>query len=651
MRVFLRSMKSISSLRAPLVPLGSKELNARLGASHFGIDKEIQEFLDAISPWHRFAETQTRPRTIGLWGMTGTGKSSLVHALVKELGMEDRTYWLDAGECRSDQWLHDVCQKVDENLNGKRFILVVDEFQHARTMEHGEAVEEPGQLRRFWELLDTGRATTWSMHYFRQAAHIDVRARITNALDAGAVVTNGKVVEGIEIYQSLVWKHYDVVKDERWAVPRCLWSEFRDVAIELGSLLDIEKHFSSMDGNGVLAWLEEQRSGSQRIRTIDASKALIIMLGNLDELYHSGKEPLAELDPDVLMHRHRNIGRTGVQNALLELFRIEQVARMGTKHVVFPPIGRNTIKRMVENEARAMAKRLGEHCGIDIQFDTTLIRHIAHSSPIAVMGARPVVEMVQNMLPLLLGQVLDLPSADTLRAVHLGMRNERPYATLDFGTGSMQLELRWPGQEVGPGHSTVRLKRIAVHETGHLLCGVRLCGMRPLQVCVRTRNPLIGGFVAWDRRADEPLLRSEVVPQLAMMLGGWAAEFLRYGTEGVSSGSQNDIQQATAFALELMKRGGLGNDRAHHADHATHRDGGMRHSLPEVEAEAKRWILQAEALAIATLRNEQDHFDQCVERLVAAGSLGMHELDILMGPGPVSEPQQEQLELINEPTA
>lgn len=75
-----------------------KGLHERLRTTHFGIDTEIQRLLDAFAPWYQFAETQTRPRTIGLWGMTGTGKSSLVRALVKEAGLEDRTFWLDAGE-------------------------------------------------------------------------------------------------------------------------------------------------------------------------------------------------------------------------------------------------------------------------------------------------------------------------------------------------------------------------------------------------------------------------------------------------------------------------------------------------------------------------------------------------------------------------
>jgi cell division protease FtsH len=625
-----------------LIP--SPSLKERLGASHFGIDKEIQDLLDAIMPWCRFAETQKRPRAIGLWGMTGTGKSSLVRAMVKELGLADRTYWLDAGECHGRGWLDDVFQRLEEHLNGAPFILVVDEFQHARTLENGRPAKEPGELRRFWELLDAGRVVTWPRIYFGANMLIDFRARFTAALDAGAVVEQGRVVKGINHFRTLVWKYYDKERGARWAVPRELWSDFRVMCGEPPpSITDIEQRLSTMDGQAVLRWLEELRTECQRTRVVDASKALIILLGNLDELYVMDKEPLAELDPDVLIHRHRDIGRAGVQQALLKLFRIEQVARLGTSHVVFPPIGTDTITRMVHKEAHDLAERLSAHCDMEVTLEPALLQQIAHSSPIAVMGARPVVEAVQNLVPLLLGQVLDHPLTGGIKAVQLGIGDGMPFATLALNDGTEQITLRWPGQDSSPAPQPPVMERNAIHEAGHLLCGVRLCGMRPLQVCARTRDPHVGGFVVWDRRPEGPLLRREVVPQLAVMLGGWAAEYLHYGEEGVSSYSRNDLEQATSFAMEMLKRRGLGNDRLHHAEHQNAPGDGVRTMLHKVEAQARKWVEQAEVLAMDTLRGERDVFDRCVVELIGKGSLGMKELEGLVGEVAVQLPQNGRL--------
>lgn len=606
-------------------------LKKRLTGEHFGIDTEIQELLDAITPWCRFAETQKRPRTIGLWGMTGTGKSSLVRAVIKELGLADRTYWLDAGECHSGGWLDDVFQRLEEHLNGAPFILVVDEFQHARTMENGMPTKEPGELRRFWELLDSGRVVTWPRMYSSTTQLIDFRARFTAALDAGAVVEQGRVVKGLNHFRSLVWKHYDKDRGVKWAVPSELWSEFRHMAGEPApSLAEIEERLATMDGQAVLRWLEELRTEGQRTRVVDASKALIILLGNLDELYVMEKEPLAELDPDVLIHRHRDIGRAGVQQALLKLFRIEQVARLGTTHVVFPPIGGTTIQRMVHKEAHDLAERLSVHCDVEVTVGSELLEHIARCTPIAVMGARPVVQAVQNLIPLLLGQVLDRYSAQEAKAVRLGYTDAGALAEVLLEKHTARVHLRWPKQDIELPHSAMELERLAVHETGHLLCGALLSGLKPLQICSRTRDPHIGGFVVWDKQDGRLLTRAQVVPRLATMLGGWAAERQRYGAEGIGSGSLDDLEKATALALGLIKRHGMGADRLYHAEHATAMGGGVRSGLAAAEEQARQWITEAEQLAMDTLEENQPLMHRIVSELLEHGSLGMEALAKLL---------------------
>lgn len=609
-------------------------LHERLRAHHFGIDKEIQQLLDAFAPWYRFAETQVRPRAIGLWGMTGTGKSSVVRALVKESGLEDRTYWLDAGECRDDHWLDKVFNRMDEHLSGAPFILVVDEFQHARTLRDGQELEEPTMLRRFWELLDSGRMVTWSRFSLYDAMNVvDFQASLHTALRAGVEVENGRVVTGADMFKQIMAEHYTISGDPPWAVPGDIWSSLRDLHFDpLPSLSDIERKLSGLDADGIFSWCEGLLRNTQRNRVVDASKMMVILLGNLDELYTTGKEPMAELDPDVLLHRHQDIGLAGVQNALLKLFRIEQVGRMGASHIVFPPIGRTTIDTIVRDEVTQLSERLATRCGRTIEVDNALVDHLRSTSAIAVLGARPVVQAVQNTVPLLLSQVLDQQDCEPADPIRFGVSDGIPVAVLGRGEQVRQVPLAWPAGMKQPDDTRdAWLERAAIHETGHLLCGVLLCGRKPLQVCARTRDPQVGGFVAWDRRPDRPLLRSEVVPELACMLGGWAAERIHFGTDGVSSGSAQDIRNATAFALNMAKEAGMGGDRLHHAHHHCHEGNGFRTVLPEAEAQARQWIDEAERLAIATLQGHTDLLEQCVERLQEKGSLGMVELERLTG--------------------
>lgn len=346
-----------------------KGLNERLRKNHFGIDSEIQCLLDAFAPWYKFAETQARPRCIGLWGMTGTGKSSLIRALVKEAGLEDHTYWLDAGESNEDYWLTHFISRIEDHQSGKPFIMVVDEFQHARTIsEAGHRQPETGQLRKFWDLIDAGRVITWP-NYWRENELKDFEARFKRAVKSGIRVRKGRVVAQEEKFHKLVEKHHshNSTDGPRWGIPEDIWDNLRMLhEPPVPSLTDMENRLSTLNEKGILEWMAELRRTAQRTRVVDASKMLVILLGNLDELYVGEQEPLAELDPDVLRHRHRNIGRAGVQAALTKLFRIEQVGRIGRSHVVFPPIGKATVDTLIRHAVEDLAGRLSASCGLPL---------------------------------------------------------------------------------------------------------------------------------------------------------------------------------------------------------------------------------------------------------------------------------------------
>ncbi|MCB0783468.1 MAG: ATP-binding protein, partial [Flavobacteriales bacterium] len=161
------------------------ELPAHLRSTHLGIDTAIDRVLDAVRPWHLFAETQQRPRVVGLWGMTGTGKSTLVRSVVEHLQLTDRTFWLDAGECRKPSWLDNTLERLLEHHDGKPFVLVVDEFQHARTIKGGTEQEEPGELRRLWELLDSGRTTITEPNTYQERSLMDMADRMQACLAQG----------------------------------------------------------------------------------------------------------------------------------------------------------------------------------------------------------------------------------------------------------------------------------------------------------------------------------------------------------------------------------------------------------------------------------------------------------------------------------
>jgi len=601
-----------------------------LRKSHVGLNDEIDRMMEAVAAWQLFHAAQERPRILGLWGMTGTGKSSIVRTLLQELELEERTCWLDAGECRRGQWLEQHMDLLRTHLHGSPLVVVIDEFQHARTVKSGIELEEAPELRRMWELIDAGRALLMP-GYRRLEDLMDLRDQLATQLANGVLVRNGRVVRGITAFRKSMEVHMDNRdKTLAWAIPMSNWSWLRESKAGTRSLATLQRQMEQLDGDGLLALLDQAISEARTPHVFDARQALVIVLGNLDDLYVLGREPLPALDPDVLLARHERLSTTGVQQALLELFRIEQVARMGTDHLVLPPMGRNTVRELVSRETQRMAERTGQLAGAHIRISEGLLDRLLAQAAIPILGARPIVEAVQQVVPVLLSQVLLHPWSTQPKAITLESDGGRVHALVETESGADHMVLRWPASRPPEKKAGREIQlRVAVHEAGHLICGTRLRGSTPLQACSNAGHASIAGFVIWLQE-DEPLTKQSIVPRLAVLLGGHIAEELVYGKEGLSAGSDDDLYKASAMALDLIRTHGLGNDLRYQTIHLEAPTHGFRFGMQDIEDQAQRWLEEAIALARTTLQAERDLLDTLARQMADAGSLGREDLKALL---------------------
>ena len=200
------------------------------------------------------------------------------------------------------------------------------------------------------------------------------------------------VVKGKAAFTKVMNGHGQEVEEQdgrRWFVPPnaryILRHQFMDgerSEVELRAIL------TALDGPETLALVERILVERSAMRTVDGSKALVIVLGNLDELYVMGKELLPELDPDVLVHRHQRLSRSGVHDALARMFRIEQVGRLGADHALFPPMGRTTIRQLVRAQADELADRLRTRTGTIVEVGGGLVERIGEWSGGAACAGR-----------------------------------------------------------------------------------------------------------------------------------------------------------------------------------------------------------------------------------------------------------------------
>src|SRR5690606_19384269 len=129
----------------------------------FGLDEIIDKIITYIKPWYIYPELLTRPVIINLWGMTGVGKTALVRRLVELLGFSDRFIEVPMNDVNySFQRLHGeyhIAYALERSniQEGTPGILLLDEFQHFRTIDSNGKDIVNDKYADVWSLLSDGK--------------------------------------------------------------------------------------------------------------------------------------------------------------------------------------------------------------------------------------------------------------------------------------------------------------------------------------------------------------------------------------------------------------------------------------------------------------------------------------------------------------
>ena len=133
------------------------------------------------------------------------------------------------------------------------------------------------------------------------------------------------------------------------------------------------------------------------------------------------------------------------------------------------------------------------------------------------------------------------------------------------------------------------LERTATHEAGHALAAF-LSASHGADIGFATvvpRDDGTLGFVATLPDERQYLTRADYDERLDVFLAGRAAEELKYGREGVSSGASSDLQSATALATLMVTQTGLaGGGRLLWSDTVTPAD--LEHAEQALSASYER---------------------------------------------------------------
>ncbi len=178
-------------------------------------------------------------------------------------------------------------------------------------------------------------------------------------------------------------------------------------------------------------------------------------------------------------------------------------------------------------------------------------------------------------------------------------------------------------------------EKTAYHEAGHAIVGMNMPKCDPVyKATIIPRGGALGMVVSLPEMDRLNMHKDEGKQKIAMTMAGKAAEIIKYGEEGVSSGPAGDIQQASALARAMVMRWGM-SDKVGNIDYAEAHEGyqgntaGFSVSADTktlIEAEVKRLIDEGYETARRVLIEKADDFERLAKGLLEYETLTGDEI-------------------------
>lgn len=551
---------------------------AQLKKEFIGIDRVIDELMDSISTWYTLPELQTRPLVVNLWGMTGTGKTSLIRRLAELIDRSNASYLLDLSNASDSYSFFETMNEIFNQNNGRSFILTLDEFQHARTITEVGEERTFGRMGHIWRILDTGMFDVYTSSDYYLKAVSKLIAKLQACLASGVTVENGMVTSGMADYVRIMGYADEIVRDKKTGIPRLntrkklpneamfipqddLWDIVYLVKGQFSSDSLLRDHLVHLNADETMDFLQNALSIGKRPEVCDCTKALVIVAGNLDEAYSMAKDVNPDIPAEVWKKLVKDIGINEVKAALRKRFRAEHIGRLGNNHIIYPAMGDVEFRDFISATLHTVSTDFHGQHGIRLRFTKALQRLVYTEGVYPTQGFRPVIstidQLVRSRVSTAVGHLV--VSYPCTTEVLMGVRNGK-------------LEISFLDGKILLGRETCALKLnlserrklkmdddhalVSVHEAGHAVCGSLLLGEVPEVAVSVTSHKYERGFVI--RSGENGFIqRTRLVRIAACMLGGYVAEKLTFGDDGLTNGSSSDLEKATVFVREILQTSGM----------------------------------------------------------------------------------------------
>jgi cell division protease FtsH len=173
----------------------------------------------------------------------------------------------------------------------------------------------------------------------------------------------------------------------------------------------------------------------------------------------------------------------------------------------------------------------------------------------------------------------------------------------------------------------------AYHEAGHAVVALHMPASDPIhKATIVPRGQALGMVVRLPAGDSPALRRSKLKADLAVAMGGRAAEELIFGADDVSTGASGDIQMASRIARKMVTEWGMSERLGMVAFAGPHVDPYSGEAMRaddtsrEIDAEVRALIAEARMKALAILKTYFGQLETVAEALLERESLSGAEI-------------------------
>ena len=594
-----------------------EHIKSELKKDFFGIDDVIDRIVDSLECWYLLPEAIVFPVIVNLWGLTGVGKTDLVRKLAVLLGFKDKFVEVQMdGFSNGSGYRESSISAILEGSSiqeGEQGIVLLDEFQRFRTVDAMGTDVKVERYQDVWMLLGNGQFASdygWlsklEYHLAQEEYWDDYRELPAQPVDPAKKAEEEKKPKRFKtsIWQATTFKKMLKLKES------------------LQEIMEWDKDY--------LAQRVRECIANESGLSLDYSKVLVFVCGNLDEAFSqmSHRTEDCDTDADVYYELSKKISVFNVKQCLKDRFKPEQIARMGNNHIIYPSLSRIAYERIIQRTCSRYLDTVHEKTGVKFVADQQMLDEIYKNSVFPTQGTRPVFSSIHKILSSSPIQIVLWAFDNNINMVTLTIDVEQSTVCATSEDGRqfrvpIILDVAAQKKKNSIDFNTL----VAVHEAGHAIVHCVTKRVAPTEVKINIAS-FKGGFTSI---VDGEIYSKDTVEKhIAICFAGLAAEELVFGSQYRSTGAENDITVGTHFAARYVKSWGFDGFVANMRNAANNEwsNTEIEQAAPIVEELCK----QQKNVALDILRQYGKPFEILVHQLLANNTVTNEELVVIMEP-------------------